>query len=171
MSAGPRSALFIAEGQSDAPLADIVEVLMLNRGITVQLSTPDFSRLPRVKKDVASRLVAGLSLIGGPVDLVVVHRDADNAGRGARTAEIHEAVASATVTGSVLPVVPVRMTEAWLLLDDAAIRRVAGNPAGRTTLDLPKVHEVERVPDPKQLLRECLLAAADVTGRWIARDL
>ena len=32
-------------------------------------------------------------------------------------------------------IVPVRMTEAWLLLDESAIRRVAGRPHGDEPLD------------------------------------
>ena len=61
------------------------------------------------------------------------------------------------------------MTEAWLLLDEAAIRMVAGNPRGRQVLSLPKVNEVERLADPKSRLREALQAAADVRGRRRSR--
>jgi hypothetical protein len=57
------------------------------------------------------------------------------------------------------------MTEAWLLLDEQAIRQVAGNPNGRANLGLPTFREIERVADPKARLRECLLAASDATGR------
>jgi hypothetical protein len=71
------------------------------------------------------------------------------------------------VTKSVttVPVIPVRMTEAWLLLDETAIRQVAGNPRGRRDLSLPAPKRVESVPDPKQLLQQCLLTAADCGGR------
>lgn len=71
----------------------------------------------------------------------------------------------ADVSDHLVPIIPVRMTEAWLLLDELAIRTVAGNPGGRTALSLPKHHEVERVHDPKSLLRQALLDAASVTGR------
>jgi hypothetical protein len=37
----------------------------------------------------------------------------------------------------VVCVVPVRMMEAWLLIDEMAIRRVAGNPNGRIPIELP----------------------------------
>jgi hypothetical protein len=36
-----------------------------------------------------------------------------------------------------IPVVPVRMTEAWLLADEFAIRSAPGNPNGTQSLDLP----------------------------------
>ncbi|WP_430786807.1 hypothetical protein [Actinoplanes sp. G11-F43] len=57
------------------------------------------------------------------------------------------------------------MTEAWLLLDESAIRSVAGKPGGRTHLGLPGWREAERHADPKQLLAECLLKAAEEKGR------
>lgn len=72
------SGLFISEGTSDLPLADLVEALFIDRGVSLFLSRPDFTLRKRVSKDVRSRIEAGLLLTGGPVDVVVVHRDADN---------------------------------------------------------------------------------------------
>lgn len=166
MSGRSYSGIFIGEGSSDMPISDIVEGIFFDRGISVHLSKPDFGLLGRwVAKDVRSRLEASESLTDGRIDIAVVHRDADNVGSAVRRAEISEAVDSLKYNALVVPVVPIRMTEAWLLLDEAAIRMVAGNPRGRTHLDLPKCHEVESHADPKKLLSECLLKAADVTGR------
>jgi hypothetical protein len=165
MSRHRYSGLFIGEGSSDMPISEIVEGLFFDRGVAVHLSKPDFGLLEKVAKDVRSRIEAGEKLTGGGLDLIVVHRDADNAGSTSRRAEIEQAVTVLASTPAVLPVVPIRMTEAWLLLDETAIRTVAGNPRGRTNLDLPKLHEVEGHADPKNLLNECLLKAADVTGR------
>ncbi|MEV0807329.1 hypothetical protein [Micromonospora sp. NPDC050200] len=131
----------------------------------MHLSKPDFSLLGKVAKDVRSRVDAGLKLVGTSVDLVVVHRDADNAGRHARRQEIETAVRTIGGNAELVPVIPIRMTEAWLLLDEAAIRHVAGNPRGRMNLGLPKPHEVESIADPKEVLRTCLLKASDETGR------
>lgn len=147
------SGLFVAEGSSDAPLAELIESLFLERGIEVRLSQPDFSLLGKVDKDVRSRVAAGLRLVGAPVDLIVVHRDADNAGRSARLREITSAIDSLHLDSLLIPVIPVRMTEAWLLLDEATIRLVAGNPMGRMNLALPKRHEVEALADPKGFSR------------------
>lgn len=156
--------LFVSEGTSDGPLAEIVTSLFMQRGVPVRLSTPDFEYLDKVKKDVESRLIAGAQLVNGSLDLIVVHRDADSVGSAARRKEIEQA-ATPLDSRFVLPVIPIRMTEAWLLLDEGSIRRVAGNPRGRAPLPLPKVHEVERVADPKSLLQQCLLEAADHSGR------
>ncbi|WP_089157310.1 DUF4276 family protein [Micromonospora sp. NBS 11-29] len=166
MSSRVFSGLFIAEGSSDQPLAEHIQLLFYERGVELTLSSPEFERLPsRVSKDVGSRMAAGLALTHGPVDLIVVHRDADNAGYPARLQEITKAHAATSRDAALIPVIPVRMTEAWLLLDEAAIRQVAGNPRGRTNLGLPKVHEVESIRDPKTRLADCILRAADETGR------
>lgn len=160
-----RTGLFLAEGSSDAPLADLVTQLFSEHQIRLRLSQPDFTRLDKVAKDVRSKVEAGLLLTGSDVDVIVVHRDADNAGHVARMEEITKAVTDLAGEAQLVPVVPVRMTEAWLLLDEAAIRRVARNPRGRMALDLPKPREVENIADPKHRLQQCLLTAADCTGR------
>jgi hypothetical protein len=57
------------------------------------------------------------------------------------------------------------MTEAWLLLDETAIRRAAGNPRGQIALNLPNGAAVERLADPKEALSEALRSASELTGR------
>jgi hypothetical protein len=166
VNVGSFSGLFVAEGSSDAPLAGIVQALFFERDIRLRISSPDFTMFgDRVAKDVKSRISAGRLLVGAPVDVIVVHRDSDNVEAADRRREIEQAVSSLELQSLVVPVIPVRMTEAWLLLDEMAIRHVAGNPRGRAELGLPRGAEVERRADPKKVLQECLLKAADVTGR------
>jgi hypothetical protein len=162
--------LFVAEGSSDMPIADIVERIFFEHGLDLRLRKPDFGRLGKVPKDLKSRLHAGEILTAGAFDLIVVHRDADNAGTQPRRDEITNAAGTLRSRRQVVPVVPVRMTEAWLLLDEKEIRFVAGNPRGRMALKLPKRHEVESHADPKKLLQEVLLEAADVKGRRRERE-
>jgi hypothetical protein len=157
--------VFVAEGSSDAPLADIVETLFLERGYRLRLTRPDFALLPKVAKDLTSRLEACVRMLGETVDVVVVHRDADGAGPDARRQEIDSAARLCRAGRLLVPVIPVRMTEAWLLLDESSIRVVAGNPTGRVGLSLPKTHQAERIADPKAALRRALIEAASVTGR------
>ena len=52
----------------------------------------------------------------------------------------------------VVCVVPVRMQEAWLLIDEAALRRAAGDPNGTQPLAMPDVQRLEELADPKQLI-------------------
>lgn len=99
------------------------------------------------------------------VDLLFVHRDADSAGAGARLGEIANAVGAVAGAQDWVGVVPVRMTEAWLILDEAAIRTAVGKPNGRTPLDLPTAHKAERRADPKDIFANAFLATSEATGR------
>jgi hypothetical protein len=107
--------------------------------------------------------------MGGVYELVVIHRDADNAEPDRRREEIAQAVKSCVPSLPHIAVVPVRMTEAWLLLDEPLLRTVAGNPNGRTPLSLPTVREVEDLPNPKncliETLIETLIEASGLRGR------
>jgi hypothetical protein len=57
------------------------------------------------------------------------------------------------------------MTEAWLLFDEMAIRHAAGNRRGQQRVDLPVLARMEDLPNPKQLLYECLQSASGQSGR------
>lgn len=160
-----RRAVFVGEGTSDQPLGHIVARLFRRCGVDVDVAVPDFERLATPPVGVGPKMAAALHLTSTPIDLFVVHRDADTAGADARCSEIDDAMASFAPGHPHLPVVPVRMTEAWLLLDEAAIRRVAGRPTGRAALELPNRNEVERRADPKELLAAALLAAGEHRGR------
>lgn len=101
-----------------------------------------------------------------PCDLLFVHRDAEREPLEARVQEIRSAlVESAPRHLPHICLVPVRMTESWLLLDERAIRSAAGNPDGRSPLKLPKAAAIEGLADPKSKLFESLTTAAEVTGR------
>lgn len=95
------------------------------------------------------------------VDLLFIHRDADGTGGAPRYDEISAAAQGAPHVA----VVPVRMTEAWLLLDEGAIRHAAGAPAGRAPLNLPGPRRLEALADPKETLHTAILEASGLTGR------
>ena len=57
------------------------------------------------------------------------------------------------------------MQEAWLLIDEAALRRAAGNPNGTQPLAMPDVQRLEELADPKQLIRDLLRQASGLQGR------
>ena len=165
MSSAVPKGLFIGEGSSDLPLRDHVERIAAAHGVPLRVSAPDLSRLPEPPgRDVGSMAVAALAL-AGPSSLLFVHRDADRETADVRRAQIHESLRAAALELPAVAVIPVRMTESWLLVDEGAIRAVAGNPAGREPLDLPVAHRAEAVADPKALLREALKRASGLRQR------
>ena len=66
-------------------------------------------------------------------------------------------------------VVPIRMTEAWLLIDAAALRIAAGNPRGSVALSIPAVRQLEGLPDPKKTLHDLIRRASSLGGRRLSR--
>lgn len=166
-------ALFVAEGSSDTPIGGHIEDIAFDRGIEVQVSAPDLSRLsPPVGARVVDKIARALDL-SPDCRLILVHRDADGSDFAPRVAEIHQAVAAVRPDLRHVAIVPVRMTESWLVVDEQAIRAVAGNPGGRMPLGLPSPTRAEAVADPKALLRAALSAASGHSGRRLrdfARD-
>jgi len=120
----------------------------------------DFTRMPRLR-GIEARLTAALDLY--PCDVLFVHRDAEAQPPELRREEIAKALRGTSVQH--VPVVPVRMTEAWLLADEFAIRSAAGNPRGTGTLNLPDLRRLEDVPEPKRVLHDALIAACGLNAR------
>lgn len=157
--------VFIGEGSSDTALVPHLEELCILAGAEEATGVaPDLSRLPEpVGKTVEAQLRAVLRL-EPEAKVVFVHRDANGAGPELRREEVARAVASVQVPRHVA-VVPVQELEAWMLLDEVEIRRVAENPRGRVPLDLPKPSQVETIRNPKEVLNEAILLASEQTGR------
>ncbi len=100
-----------------------------------------------------------------------VHRDAEKETHQKRVVEITDAI-SQVKSVQVPPfvcVIPVRMQEAWLLFDEAALRRAAGNPNGHQVLALPDVAQLEELPNPKNILHELLRQASGLSSRRVRK--
>ncbi|MCX5211295.1 DUF4276 family protein [Kitasatospora sp. NBC_00240] len=160
--------LFLGEGSSDEGLVPHIERIAAELDVPVAVSSPALDWItPAVGHSVADKLraVRGLS---DSYDLAVLQRDADRGPDQDRRDEIAAAVRAEWPGLAHMPVVPVRMLEAWLLLDEQSIRQVAGNPNGRMGLQLPRPSTVERIPDPKQQLKDTLAVASGAKGRRLA---
>ncbi|MGI6878358.1 hypothetical protein [Microbacterium sp. gxy059] len=153
----------LCEGTSDAPLVTALETLLVEAGFDEVYGEA------HTKRGSVEDALAEMAENRDSFHIVFVHRDADRAGREARTSEIARAAANiAWAEGDeprIVPVIPVTMTEAWLLLNEAEIRAVCGNPRGSEALDLPKPHEIEGIADPKAVLFDVLRQAAPQGGR------
>lgn len=154
----------VGDGTSDRALMPILRWLLLQSGTSLPLSAnwADPQRLRVKTSKLADRLPLALSLY--PCDLLFVHRDAEKEAAETRRSEIAEAASQCAAPPTVC-VVPVRMTEAWLLLDEAAIRRAADNPNGKAKLEMPSLKEMEALPDPKEKLNTMLRTACELSGR------
>lgn len=157
--------VFLREGTSDSGIVSHIEAIAADLDLDVTVTDPELDRLPRPPGLAVEAKLRAVLDVGGTYDLIVVHRDAENQGVDARVGEIADAVAAVAESIPHVPVVPVRMTETWLLTNEDELRRVAGNPRGRIPLDLPPIGALERVADPKELLREALVRASGVSGR------
>ncbi|MET9863965.1 hypothetical protein ABZY93_32530 [Streptomyces smyrnaeus] len=165
-------ALYLCEGSSDEGLRFHIEAIAAEVGRELFVTVPDLNRLPnKPGHSVTNKLRAAQQLSDGghAYDLVVIHRDSDGHPVGHRRREITEAVAQVSPHLAHVPVIPVRMLEAWLVLDHAAIREVAGNPNGKVVLNLPKAARVESVADPKALLKQALAVASEEKGRSLKK--
>jgi hypothetical protein len=155
----------LADGRSDACLLSLLRWLVGEVMGEVQIE-PVFADLAAMReppKSLSERIRAALELY--PCDLLFVHRDAEAQTVEARIGEIQRAMGAIMAAGHWVPVVPVRMTEAWLLVDERAIREAAANPSGKIALGLPPLSRLEALPSPKEALRSALEIASERTGR------
>ena len=158
--------LFIGEGPFDENLVSHLRRCCVLAGASeAEGITIPFSMLGNhVGHTVIEKLTFALEYETN-VNLVFIHRDADSVDPEPRYEEIQEAIGKAGDTPIHIAVIPVQETEAWLLLDEAEIRRVAENPKGTVALDIPSAKQVERILDPKEHLITVILKASEQTGR------
>jgi hypothetical protein len=164
----------VSDGSSDRALLPILTWLLLEHRVMypIQPAWADLRWLPNPPKELSSRIGQSLDLF--PCELLFVHRDAEiraeKRSYDQRKTEIINALAN--FNPAHIPsicVVPVRMMEAWLLFDEAALRRAAGNPNGQKSLDLPPPTTLEQLSDPKNLLYNLLKDASELTGRRLSK--
>jgi hypothetical protein len=162
-------ALLLVDGPSDEPLGLHVARIAARHGCDLDIVAPDLRRLDPPPGHAISDRLESVFDFDDAFDLVIVHRDAEVQSSEGRREEIRRAVEECADGLPVLPVIPVRMTEAWLLVDENAIRVVAGRPSGTDDLALPPLGRVEETSDPKTLLENALATAAGVSGRRLRR--
>ena len=162
----------ISDGPSDRSLLPILTWVLREKGEVsrIQAEWADLRRLPQPPQTLHERILSAIYLF--PCDLLFVHRDAEKEDPENRYEEIHSALREATQRGFQKPavcVVPVQMTEAWLLFDESAIRLGAGNPNGKNPLNLPDLSIIEQISDPKEILFKILLEASGLRRRRLKK--
>ncbi|MDD5675267.1 MAG: hypothetical protein PHC61_13945 [Chitinivibrionales bacterium] len=163
----------LSDGPSDKTLVPIIKwVLRRQFGmIPINGEWADLRGRIRTRRVLAKRIALALDYY--PCDILFIHRDAEAQEPIQRYNEIAEAIQECKQTRLItiphICVVPIRMTEAWLLFDENAIRKASGNPNGQSNLNLPVFGNIEEMPDPKNKLFEILLAASELRGRHLRR--
>ena len=163
----------LTDGSSDRTLLPILTWLLQQSGVTADVTGQwaDFRFLRQRPNELHDRIRLALDLY--PCELLFIHRDAEAQGRDARIIEITQALITIyhrhPTDVPAIFVIPVRMQEAWLLIDEDAIRRAAGNPTGNVPFQMPNLNRIEELPDPKTTLYTLLRTASGLTGRRLRR--
>ena len=142
----------VADGETDRLLEPIIQWAVHRLDPGVEILEPEF----QTRRGGVAQFLAGYQT--GAM-LIFVHRDAETLTLEERLEEF-----AAIDRADVIPVVPVRMSESWLLCDGAAIARAAGSPSSR--VPVPGIAQIESIADPKDRLDDLLFEAAGApTGR------
>lgn len=163
----------VTDGPTDAVLLHPLRWLLINNGIArpIESAWADLRQLPKPPTRLEDKIAAAFDLY--PCDLIFIHRDAEREPRANRIEEIQRAVrlVSADLFNNrpYVCVVPVRMTEAWLLFDEIKLRLAAGNPAGAIRLTIPPLQRVEGLADPKDTLHKLLQDATELPARRLKK--
>jgi hypothetical protein len=162
----------LTDGPTDVALIPILEWTMRQHAkkLAIQFEWADFRRLPSPPHTLTDKIAKAVDLY--PCHVLFVHRDAEGQDPELRYGQILSAIQAVREHGIDVPyicVVPVRMQEAWLLMDGAAIRRAVDNPSGVMDLELPQAKQIENLPDPKARLYDTLKKASGLHGRRLKR--
>jgi Domain of unknown function (DUF4276) len=157
------SVTLVADGSSDLYALTPIVTLLLDQHCPVPFYVAQAESLGQGHQ-LEPRIRRALELF--PCKLLLVHRDAEGLSIAAREKEIGEAIRQSQLAVPYVCAVPVRMTEAWLLADEFAIRCAAGNPSGTTPLELPRLQHIESA-QAKDALFQALQLASDLGTRRI----
>jgi len=162
----------IADGSSDKSLLPIIDWAIkqhLGSAVDYELNRywADLSFLEIRPCELKDRIKQAFRYY--PSDFIVVHRDAERESPQSRINEIRSGVADSELGIAVAPVIPIRMLEAWLLIDENAIRNTSGNDRSEVNLDLPDASRLEGIADPKRLLFDKIKLASGLKGRNLDR--
>lgn len=161
----------IADGSSDKALMNIIKWLLddlypktPNKG-----TFADFRNLkqPPKKGDVKGQIEFAKFLY--PFDILFYHRDAETNKRNVIDDRIFEITKhlSEDLLPKTIFIIPIKMMENWLLFDDTAIKKAAGNRNYNKPLELPSISGIENITDPKLFLHELLKEVSGLKSRQL----
>lgn len=161
----------IADGSSDKALMNIIKWLLddLYPTIPNKGTFGDFRNLqnPPKKGDVKRQVQYAFHLY--PFDILFYHRDAEFN----RNNKIEERITEIKLQldedfhSKTVFIIPIKMMENWLLLDEMAIKKAAGNRNYNNRITLPTLNRLENLPEPKLLLHNLLKEVSGLKSRQL----
>lgn len=155
----------LSDGSSDQALIPIINWVLETNDVRLAIRSAwaDLRKLSEPPKTLEARIITSIDLY--PCDVLFVHRDTENQSPKQRRLEIESALKALADPPPTIFVIPVKMMEAWLLINEMAIRKASGNPNGKSRLSMPGIHTIEAIPDPKLELYQLLRIASELKGR------
>jgi len=157
----------ISDGPSDAYLVNPIKWLLTHLGFEADITWANPMTMGCGSTDLFCKVQRAVFFY--EADVYFIHRDSENQDYLHRDLEIESVISRVGEVGKHIKVVPVRMSEAWFLHDQAAIRTASGNPRGTVSLNLPALRNMEQNINPKNLLEHALLVATELTGRRLQK--
>ncbi|MCG6553055.1 MAG: DUF4276 family protein [Candidatus Magnetominusculus sp. LBB02] len=156
----------LADGSSDRRLIPMLTWLLRQHYLDIAIKDQwaDLSNMPK-QNSLEKKIEMAMEQY--PSHILFIHRDAERITHKDRVAEIRRAIEKIhkQYQGRLtVCVVPVRMQEAWLLIDGKAIRTAADNANGTVDIKLPRINELETIQDPKAELQRLLIEACEIAG-------
>ncbi len=164
----------LSDGSSDKALMNIINwtlhQLIPNLPISGQYA--ELGKLKNPPKNLALKIQKAVELY--PCDVLFVHRDCESKDQSifeTRLKEIKDAFNKNNFTehNNLVRIVPVVMMETWLLIDEIAIKKAAGNRNYNESLNLPRPKNLETLTDSKDVLHQCLKQASGRKGRRLSK--
>lgn len=157
----------IADGSSDMTLLKIIKWSLddLYPKVPNDGNFADFRKIPDPPKRLSDKV--RIAKLYYPFDILFIHRDSESTNASMiaqRSQEINVELQVADIDKTIC-IVPIKMMETWLLIDEDAIRKAAGNRNYRGRINLPTIRTLERESQPKELLHALLREASGKKGR------
>jgi hypothetical protein len=163
----------ITDGSSDKCLMPIINWVIKTKLAEIEYSLEaqwaELRNLPKPPKHLHDKIAKAIDIF--PCDIVFIHRDAESQDFALREQEIKQAIDQSDIQIPFVCIVPIKMQEAWLLIEEEAIRAAAANPNGSIKLKLPSISELETITHPKDILHNLLKQASDLSGRRLDKFL
>ncbi len=147
----------ITDGSSDKALIPLLTTLLSELLPATPFEPPQWIAPPD-RNALSEKIAYALDSENFQFDVLFVHRDAENETIAKRIEEINQS----TPAGNhpIVCVIPVKMTETWLITSDKAIKEAVGNSHSKVNLDLPTRTKIESC-DAKTILLTALTTASE----------